>query len=88
MTVGQHLGVAGHGGPDVPALGVQQDQRTGVGYYTVRIRVTEEERARLGPLRLVPGMPVEAYVRTGARTVLAYLTKPLADQVSKAWRER
>ncbi len=67
---------------------VTQDQRTGLAYYVARIRVPEGERRRLGSLRLVPGMPVEAYVRTGSRTVLAYLTKPLMDQVSKAWRER
>ncbi len=38
-------------------------------------------------MSLLPGMPVEAFIQTGERTVLSYLTKPLADQVAKAWRE-
>ena len=67
---------------------VSQDAKTGVSYYTVRIRVPDEERSRLGKVRLMPGMPVEAYIQTGERSVLSYLVKPLSDQVSKAWRER
>jgi HlyD family secretion protein len=30
---------------------------------------------------------VESFIQTGYRTVLSYLTKPLADQVSRAFRE-
>jgi HlyD family secretion protein len=67
---------------------VSQDAKTGVSYCTVRIRVPDEERSRLGKVRLVPGMPVEACIRTGERSVLSYLVKPLSDQVSKALRER
>jgi HlyD family secretion protein len=32
-------------------------------------------------------MPVEAFIRTGERTVLSYLTKPLTDQMTRAFRE-
>ena len=67
---------------------VSQDPKTGVSYYTVRIGVPEAERARLGGVRLVPGMPVEAFLQIGERSVLSYLTKPLTDQIAKAWRER
>ena len=67
---------------------VTQDPKTGATYYTARISVPEAEKARLGAVRLVPGMPVEAYVQLGDRSVLSYLTKPLADQIAKAWRER
>ena len=63
------------------------DQRTGSAYYTVRIALTPSETQRLGG-RLVPGMPVDAFVQTGSRTVLSYLVKPLSDQIVKAWRER
>src|SRR4030095_15225936 len=65
-----------------------QDQRTGAQYYTVRITVTPEELKRLGTVKLVPGMPVEAFVQTGDRTVLSYLVKPLSDQVVRAFRGR
>ncbi|MDO9428676.1 MAG: HlyD family type I secretion periplasmic adaptor subunit [Methylobacterium sp.] len=67
---------------------VSQDIKTGLSYYTARIRVPEDQRDRLGKVRLVPGMPVEAYIQTGERSVLSYLLKPLADQIAKAWRER
>jgi HlyD family secretion protein len=64
------------------------DQRTGATYYTVRIALASEEIARLGEVRLVPGMPVEAFIRTGDRKVLSYLMKPLTEQFARAFRER
>jgi HlyD family secretion protein len=66
---------------------VTHDERTGASFYTVRITVSKEELGRLGKLKLVPGMPVEAFLQTNPRTVLSYLTKPLRDQVTKAFRE-
>ena len=67
---------------------VSQDPKTGLAYYTARIRIAPDQRERLAGLRLVPGMPVEAYLQIGERSVMSYLTKPLADQIAKAWRER
>jgi HlyD family secretion protein len=32
-------------------------------------------------------MPVEAFIQTASRTALSYLTKPLMDQVARAFRE-
>jgi len=67
---------------------VSQDQRTGQSYYTVRITIDAAEAARLGSVKLVPGMPVESFMKTHDRTVLSYFTKPLNDQVSRAFRAR
>jgi HlyD family secretion protein len=67
---------------------VSLDQKSGVSYYTLRLNMPESEIERLKGLRLVPGMPVETFIRTGDRTVLSYLTKPLMDQINKTWRER
>ena len=67
---------------------VSTDPKSGQSYYIARIRLPSAELARLGDVRLVPGMPVEAYLRMGERTVLSYLVKPLTDQIAKAWRER
>ena len=64
------------------------DQRTGQSYYTIRIALERDQMARLGNVRLVPGMPVDAFVQTGERTVIAYLMKPLSDQIVKAFREK
>ncbi len=62
------------------------DQRTGVTYYTVRIAMPAEEVTKLGEVRIVPGMPVEAFIQTGDRTMISYLTKPLRDQVMRMFR--
>jgi HlyD family secretion protein len=67
---------------------ISTDQRTGLSYYTVRIGLPPEEVARLGEVKLVPGMPVEAFVQTGQRTVLSYLIKPFYDQLTRAFREK
>lgn len=67
---------------------VSQDPKTGASFYTVRIGLPPAQLERLGSLRLVPGMPVEAFLQIGERSVLTYLTKPLSDQIAKAWRER
>ena len=65
-----------------------QDQRTGASYYTVRIALKPEELAQLGTSKVVPGMPVDVFIKTTARTVLSFLTKPLMDQAGRAFRER
>ena len=64
------------------------DQRTGQNYYTTRIAMTKDEIARLGDVKLIPGMPVEAFVQTGERTVMSYLIKPLQDQFMRTFREK
>ena len=64
------------------------DQRTGQSYYLVRIAMTPEEVARLGEVKLTPGMPVEAFIETGNRTVISYLVKPLQDQLKRTFREK
>src|SRR5215213_139481 len=64
------------------------DQRTGQTYYTIRIAMPGDEVAKLGEVRMVPGMPVEAFVQTGERTMISYLVKPLHDQLMRMFREK
>jgi HlyD family secretion protein len=64
------------------------DQRTGQTYYTIRIGMSGEEVAKLGEVRMVPGMPVEAFVQTGDRTMISYFIKPLSDQLMRMFREK
>ncbi len=66
---------------------VSTDRRTGATYYNIRIAIPKSEVARLGQVVLVPGMPVEAFIETGTRSVGSYLVKPLYDQVMRAFRE-
>ena len=63
------------------------DERTGQSWYKVRVDVSEKERKRLGDLKLIPGMPVEVFIQTRERSLLSYITKPLRDQFSRAFRE-
>jgi HlyD family secretion protein len=67
---------------------VTADQRTGQSYYTIRVSMPADEVARLGEVKLVPGMPVEAFVQTGERTLLSYFLKPFNDQLMRAFRGR
>jgi HlyD family secretion protein len=76
-------GVVSRVSPDVTT-----EQRTGQSYYTIRVSMPPAEIARLGDVKLIPGMPVEAFVQTGDRTMLSYLMKPLRDQLMRAFREK
>jgi HlyD family secretion protein len=67
---------------------VSQDQKSGAYYYTVRIAVPETEMARLDGLKLIPGMPVEAFMQTSERKVISYLVRPIRDQIVRAFREK
>jgi HlyD family secretion protein len=70
------------------AADTSTDQRTGQSYYLVRIAMPAQELKRLGDVRLTPGMPVEAFIETGERTMMSYLLKPLHDQLMHAFREK
>lgn len=64
------------------------DEASGQSYYLSEIILLDGEMAKLpeGAV-LVPGMPVESYLRTSDRTPMAYLVKPLADYFNRAFRE-
>ncbi|WP_297451880.1 HlyD family type I secretion periplasmic adaptor subunit [Ferrovum sp.] len=63
------------------------DQKTGQSYYTMRAEVTEKGAKLLGNLQVRPGMPVEAFVRTGNRTMMSYLLKPMFDRIKTSMSE-
>jgi HlyD family secretion protein len=69
------------------AADITTDQRTGINYYLARVRLDPTEVMKLGSVRLVPGMPVEAMLKTSDRKVASYLLKPLQDQLARAFRE-
>ena len=72
----------------VVSADITQDQRTGMSYYTVRAVLKQDELAKLGSAKLVPGMPVDVFIKTPGRTALSYLMKPLRDQAERAFKER
>lgn len=63
------------------------DDRTQQTFYRGEVSIDPSELTALGGKNLLPGMPVEAYLRTQARSPLAYLVKPLTDYFNKAFRE-
>jgi HlyD family secretion protein len=70
------------------AADTMKDDKSGAAYYLVRVAINAGELERLNGLRLVPGMPVEAFIRTSDRSMLSYLFKPLTDQARRAFREK
>ncbi|MEL6914572.1 MAG: HlyD family type I secretion periplasmic adaptor subunit [Pseudomonadota bacterium] len=65
-----------------------EDEATRASFYRAEIILSEGQIARLPEgVSLIPGMPVESFIRTDDRTPLAYLVKPLADYFSRAFRE-
>ena len=65
---------------------VFEDENTGMSYYRVDVEPLDDELAKLDELEILPGMPVEAFIKTDDRTPLSYLTKPLTDYFGRALR--
>ena len=65
-----------------------QDEGSRLSYYRAEVQMLEGEAEKLPEdMTLIPGMPVEAFVRTADRSPLDYLVKPLTDYFAKAFRE-
>jgi len=63
------------------------DERTGLRYFSARVRIDAEELGRLEDVRLYPGMPAEVMIVTGEQTFLDYLLGPIQDSFARAFRE-
>lgn len=63
------------------------DEITHRAYYPADVAIPQTERDRLRDLPLIPGMPVEVYIQTEARSPMHYLLSPLSDYFSHAMRE-
>ena len=64
------------------------DQRTGTQFYAMRVAVPGTELKKLGDLRLQPGMQATVMVRTGERSLIAYLARPILRRFSTGMSER
>jgi HlyD family secretion protein len=65
-----------------------QDDSAVAPFYRVELKLNDGEIDRLPEdMTLIPGMPVESFVRTADRSPMDYLIKPLADYFAKAFRE-
>ncbi|MEM0978542.1 MAG: HlyD family type I secretion periplasmic adaptor subunit [Pseudomonadota bacterium] len=63
------------------------DEQTGTQFYEAELLPNQAELEKLEDVKIIPGLPVEAFIQTGERTPLHYLTKPLTDYFTRAWRE-
>jgi protease secretion system membrane fusion protein len=63
------------------------DQRNGMPYYPVNVSIQAESLKKLYPNELRPGMPVDVFIKTGERTFLSYVIKPITDRIRSAMSE-
>jgi HlyD family type I secretion membrane fusion protein len=65
------------------------DKVTGASYYLVLVDIPQGEEIDklLSGAALVPGMPVETFIRTGSRPAISYFLKPLTDALARSMRE-
>lgn len=63
------------------------DQKSGATFYRAEIVLKAEDIVKLAGQELLPGMPVEAFIKTADRTPMAYFLKPFTDYFQKAFRE-
>lgn len=56
-------------------------------YYLARVAVTPTGMKELGRRQLQPGMPAEVVIKTGERTFMQYLLKPLIRRLTTSFRE-
>jgi HlyD family secretion protein len=63
------------------------DDRSGASYFRTEVAIDAAALKTLGDAAVVPGMPVDVFIRTGDRTPLSYLLKPFTDYFRNAFRE-
>jgi HlyD family secretion protein len=79
--------------PEVPGTVVRIspdaaiDEATGETFYEAVILPDEAALSDVAHIQLLPGMPVEAFLKTDDRTPLSYLTQPLTVYFQRAFRE-
>lgn len=79
--------------PHIPGIVTQvsadrlTEERSGAPYYKMQVKVTKEGMKLLKNLQVRPGMPVELFIKTGERTMMSYLFKPILDRANSALTE-
>jgi protease secretion system membrane fusion protein len=79
--------------PHVPGIVTQvsadrmTDERTGQPYYKMKAKVAPEGQKLVAQLAVRPGMPVEIFIKTGERTMMNYLLKPVLDRAKTSMTE-
>jgi protease secretion system membrane fusion protein len=79
--------------PKIPGVVTQvsadrlTDERTGLPYFNIKAKVTPEGMKQLADQQIRAGMPVEIFIKTGERSLMNYLFKPILDRAHSAMSE-
>ncbi|WP_292994982.1 HlyD family type I secretion periplasmic adaptor subunit [Nitrosomonas sp.] len=79
--------------PNIPGTVTQvsadrlTDERTGLPYYNMKAKVTADGMKQLSDQQIRAGMPVEIFIKTGERSLMSYLFKPILDRVHSSLSE-
>jgi protease secretion system membrane fusion protein len=63
------------------------EERNGAPYYKIQVNATDDGIKLLGAHKIRPGMPVDIFIKTGERSMMSYLLKPVFDRSHSAMRE-
>jgi membrane fusion protein, protease secretion system len=63
------------------------DEKTGTPYYKLKAKVLPSGIKMLAQHEIRAGMPVDLFVKTGERTMMNYLLKPVFDRANMALKE-
>jgi membrane fusion protein, protease secretion system len=79
--------------PHIPGIVTQVsadrlvDEKSGQPYYNLKVKVAPEGMKQLAKLQIRPGMPVDLFIKTGERTMINYLLRPVLDKLKMAMTE-
>lgn len=79
--------------PHVPGIVTQVsadrlvDEKSGQPYYNLKAKVAPEGMKMIANLQIRPGMPVDLFIKTGERTMMNYLLKPILDHTKLSLTE-
>jgi protease secretion system membrane fusion protein len=63
------------------------DDKTGFPHYKIKVKIAPEGTEIISDLQIRPGMPVELFVKTGERTMMNYILKPILDHFKMSMTE-
>jgi HlyD family type I secretion membrane fusion protein len=72
----------------VVSADAMKDEKSGMPYYRVDVQIAPDELKKLKKgVRMTPGMPAAALIKTGERSILGFLVSPITDTLEDAFRE-
>ena len=74
-------------GADKRLKTAEDDATTPAEYYLAQMVPTEAGQKLLGESKIQAGMPVDVIVKTGERTFMSYLLKPIIDRLAISFKD-